>query len=47
MWKLTYRLTIVKEGELEPIEAKDDDQHDTIEGGTERNIDIKETSKPK
>ena len=38
MWKVTYGLTIVKEGEKKPIEVKDDEEDDnndnTIEGGT-------------
>ena len=45
MWKLTYGLTIVKEGEEDPIEVKDDneeDDHDhSIEGGTKIHIDDK------
>ena len=44
MWKLTYGLTTVKEGELEPIEVKDDDQDDTVEGGTKMKIDEKATT---
>ena len=38
MWKVTYGLSIVKEGEQEPIKVKDDEEDDkndnTIEGGT-------------
>lgn len=38
MWKVTYGLAIVKEGEQEPIEVKDDEEDDknkdTIEGDT-------------
>ena len=34
MWKVTYGLAIVKVGEQEPIEVKDDDNKDTIEGDT-------------
>ena len=45
MWKLTHGLTIVKEGEQEPIEVKDDEEDDnnddTIEGRIEMNIDDK------
>ena len=47
MWKLTYGLTIVKEGEEELIEVNDDDDDDdddnddTIKEGTEMHIDDK------
>ena len=47
MWKVTYGLAIVKEGEQEPIEVKDDEEDDknenTTEGGTKLNIDDKAT----
>lgn len=49
MWKVSYGLTIVKEGEQEPIEVKndeEDDQENTIEGGAEMNIDDKEIAEP-
>ena len=43
MWKGTYGLAIVKVGEQEPIEVKDDEDDDTNEGtvgrGIEMNID--------
>lgn len=48
MWKITYGLATVKEGEQEPIEVKDDEEDDnnegTIEGGTEMNIDDQATA---
>ncbi len=47
MQKLTYGLTIVKEGEEEPINVKDDDEEEDneniVEGGTETHIDDKAT----
>ena len=40
MWKITYGLAIVKEGEHEPIEVKDDDNNEgTIEGDTKMKVD--------
>lgn len=33
MWKVTYGLAKVKEGEQEPIEAKDDKNENIVEGG--------------
>lgn len=45
MWKITYVLAIVKEGEREPIEVKDDEDDDNNEGIVERdtkmNVDDK------
>ena len=46
MWKVTYGLAIVKVGEHEPIEVKDDgeddENKDTIEGDIEMKVDDKE-----
>ena len=43
MWKITYGLAIVKEGEQEPIKVKYDEddvnQEGAIEGGTDMHID--------
>ena len=45
MWKVTYGLAIVKVGDQEPIEVKDDgeddDNRDTIEGDIEMKVDDK------
>ena len=49
MWTITYGLAIIKEGEWEPIEVKDDEEddnnEDTVEGGTEMNVIDQATSK--
>ena len=48
MWKFTYGLAIVKEGEQEPFKVKDDEEDDNnegkIEGGTKMNIDDQATT---
>lgn len=50
VWRLTYRLNIVKEGEPKPIEVKDDEEDDDksniVEEETKMNINGKETTKP-
>lgn len=50
MWKVTYGLTTTKEGEEEPIEVKDDEEHDDkekiVRGEIKMEVDDEETSKP-
>ena len=48
MWKITYGIAIVKQGEQEPIEVKygedDDNEEGTVEGGNDMYIDDQATT---